>query len=96
MPNIQIRINEKDKKEAMKIFEKIGLDMSSAVRLFIRQATIRKDLSFLLMTENNLSLEEEAKIIKASDEAKSGKNVSRKLEEKEAPNYLKSSFLYAT
>lgn len=90
MSNIQIRIDEKEKKEAKKIFEKIGLDMSSAIKLFIRQATLRKGLPFLLTTKNGFTLEEEADIIKAASEAKVNKNVSKTLKGKDAIKYLKS------
>jgi len=90
MSNIQIRIDEKEKKEVKKIFEKIGLDMSSAIKLFIRQTILRKGLPFLLTTENSLSLEEELLIIKASSEAKNNKNVSKSLGAKDAIKHLKS------
>jgi len=90
MSNIQIRINEKDKKAARKIFDRLGLDMSSAIKLFLKQATLRKGLHFLLTTENGLTLEEESQIIKASSEAKKGQNVSQMLKGEEAAKYLKS------
>ena len=90
MSNIQIRINEKDKNAAKNIFDKLGLDMSSAIKLFLKQTTLRKGLPFLLTTENGLTLEEEAEIIKASTEARKGKNVTRALKGKEAAKYLKS------
>ncbi len=90
MSNIQIRIDEKEKRVAKKIFEKIGLDMSSAIKLFIRQTTLRKGLPFLLTTENGLTLEEESEIIKAASEARKNKNVSKGLKGKDAVKYLKS------
>ena len=90
MSNIQIRIDEKEKKAAKEIFEKIGLDMSSAIKLFIRQATLRKGLPFLLVTENGLTLEEEAQIIKAASESKNNKNLSKSLSDKDALKYLQS------
>jgi DNA-damage-inducible protein J len=90
MSNIQIRIDEKEKREAKKIFEKVGLDMSSAIKLFIRQTTIRKGIPFLLMTENGLTLEEEVEVIKASSEAKNNKNVSKNFKGKDAVKHLKS------
>jgi DNA-damage-inducible protein J len=88
MSNIQIRIDEKEKKSAKKIFEKLGLDMSSAIKLFLKQTTLRKGLPFLLLTENGLTLEEEDKIIKAAEEAKKGKNITRAMNSEEAINYL--------
>ena len=90
MSNIQIRIDEKEKKAAKEIFEKIGLDMSSAIKLFIRQATLRKGLPFLLVTENGLTLEEESQIIKAASESKNNKNLSKSLSDKDALKYLQS------
>lgn len=90
MANIQIRINEKDKTSAKRIFDKLGLDMSSAIKLFLKQTTLRKGLPFLLTTENGLTLKEEAEIIKASSEAKANKNVSKGMKGKEAVKYLKS------
>lgn len=90
MSNIQIRIKEKDKNAAKKIFDNLGLDMSSAIKLFLKQTTLRKGLPFLLTTENGLTLEEEAEIIKVSSEAKKGKNISSALNKKEAVKYLKS------
>ena len=89
MSNIQIRIKEKDKNAAKKVFDRLGLDMSSAIKLFLKQTTLRKGLPFLLTTENGLTLEEEAEIIKVSSEAKRGKNVSNTLNKKEAVKYLK-------
>ncbi len=90
MSNIQIRIDKKEKEEVKKIFNKLGLDMSSAIKLFLRQTKIKKGLPFLLLTENNLTVEEEDTILKASNEAKRGKNVSDYLNKKEAIDYLKS------
>jgi len=90
MTNIQIRIDEKEKLAAKKIFDKLGLDMSSAIKLFLRQTALRKGLPFLLTTENGFTPEEEAEIIKASAEARKGKNVSRGMKDKEAIKYLKS------
>ena len=90
MSNIQIRIDKKEKEEAKKIFDKLGLDMSSAIKLFLRQARIKKGLPFLLLTENGLTNEEEDSILKASTEAKKGKNVLHSLSTKEAIDYLKS------
>jgi DNA-damage-inducible protein J len=90
MSNIQIRIDEKEKREVKKILEKIGLDMSSAIKLFLRQTKMRKGLPFLLLTENGLTLEEENAIIKAGTEAGKGKNVTRALNKKEAISHLKS------
>jgi DNA-damage-inducible protein J len=89
MSNIQIRITEKEKKEAKKVFDKLGLGMSTAIKIFLRQTAMRKGMPFLLTTENGLTLEQESEIIKASFEAKQGKNISRALRDQAAVKYLK-------
>jgi len=53
---IQIRIDIKTKKETMKILDNLGMDMSSAVRLFFRQIINAKNLPFELRGENGLTL----------------------------------------
>ena len=88
MSNIQIRIDEKEKQAAKKILDNIGLDMSTAIKLFLKRVTINKGIPFLLMTENNLSVEQEDAIIRASKEAKQGENISNKINNKEAMAYL--------
>lgn len=42
----QVRIDEELKKEAMELFGKLGLDMSSAMNLFLRQCVLRDGLPF--------------------------------------------------
>jgi len=90
MTNIQIRIDEKEKEKAKEIFDKLGLDMSSAIKLFLKQTTMRKGLPFLLLTENELTLEEENAIIEAGKDARESTNISRSMNEKEAIKHLKS------
>jgi len=90
MSNIQIRIAEKEKRAAQRVFDDIGLDMSTAVRLFFKQATLRKGIPFLVTTENGLTLEEENAIIEASSEARVGKNISRAMSGQKAIARLKS------
>ncbi|MBD5546710.1 MAG: type II toxin-antitoxin system RelB/DinJ family antitoxin [Lachnospiraceae bacterium] len=42
----QIRIDEDVKKQAVELFNQLGLDMSSAVNMFLRQAIMRGGLPF--------------------------------------------------
>ena len=46
MTTIQIRIDEKTKNEAGKIFNNLGIDMTTAIKLFLKQASIKKALPF--------------------------------------------------
>lgn len=90
MSNIQIRIDKAEKEAAKKIFDKLGIDMSTAIKLFLRQTTLRKGLPFLVTTENGFTQEEEDKILRAASEAEKGINVSKKYKDDEAIEYLKS------
>ncbi len=74
MATIQVRIDEKLKQDAKKVFEKMGLDMSSAIKLFFRQTARVQGLPFRPVTENGLTPWEEEEILRASEEAKQGIN----------------------
>ena len=50
--SLQIRIDSNLRKEAEILFSNAGLDMSSAIRLFLRQSVIRRRLPFEVITEN--------------------------------------------
>ena len=43
---INVRVEEKTKREASKMLADIGLDMSSAVNIFLKQIVVEKDLPF--------------------------------------------------
>ena len=49
---LQIRVDSTLRKEADELFTLAGLDMSSAVRLFLRQSVIRRRLPFEVVSEN--------------------------------------------
>ena len=49
---LQIRVDSTLRKEAEELFALAGLDMSSAVRLFLRQSVIRRRLPFEVVSEN--------------------------------------------
>jgi DNA-damage-inducible protein J len=54
MTNLNIRIEEKAKADANKTLARLGLDMSSAVKLFLYQVVKEDGLPFL--PTNNLSI----------------------------------------
>lgn len=49
---LQVRLDADLRKEADELFTHAGLDLSSAVRLFLRQSVIRRRLPFDVVTEN--------------------------------------------
>ncbi|MBI2638476.1 type II toxin-antitoxin system RelB/DinJ family antitoxin [Candidatus Peregrinibacteria bacterium] len=89
MSQIQIRIDEETKKSAKKVLEGMGIDMSTAVKVYLKQIIIHQGIPFKLVTENGLTPEEEKSILRASKEAATGKNVTKSMKAKEALDYLK-------
>ena len=68
---IQIRVDEKLKKEADLIFEDLGLDAPTAIRLFLRKVVVSKSIPFDLKstrTDNGLTAEFEDEVLKISAE----------------------------
>jgi DNA-damage-inducible protein J len=53
---IQIRIDAETKKATKKILDSLGMDMSSAVKLFFRQIINAKNIPFELRGENGFTL----------------------------------------
>ncbi len=90
MTTLQVRIDEKTKNASKKIFEDLGIDMSSAVKLYLRQVVVYKGIPFKIVTENGLTLEEEDRIRQADAEASEGKNIKKFVTKKAAIEYLKS------
>lgn len=77
MTTIQIRIDEKTKKGAQKVLNSLGIDMSTAIKAYLKQITLREGIPFPLYTENGYTIQEEQEILKSAEEAKKGVNVSR-------------------
>ena len=74
---IQVRIDAKTKRESKIILDKIGLDMSSAVKILLRNIIVTKSFPIELRTANGFTLEEERLMIADSKEAlKHGKRYS--------------------
>lgn len=46
MPYIQIRIDEELKEEASKLFNELGLDLSSAIRIYLKKCVDKKSIPF--------------------------------------------------
>ena len=50
MTNINIRTDSEIKSKAQEIFSSLGLDMSTAINLFLRQTVRQNDIPFVLST----------------------------------------------
>ncbi len=62
---LQLRIDKKTKNNVQKIFKTMGLDMSSAVKLFLHQVLVSKSIPFHVVTENGFTPKYEKSLRKA-------------------------------
>lgn len=72
---IQIRVEEKLKRDADLIFEDLGLDTPTAIRLFLKKVVVSKSIPFELKIstmENGFTPAFEEEVLKASDEPNIG------------------------
>lgn len=74
---IQIRIDSKLKKQAMKLFEELGTDISGAIKMFLSQSLKTKTLAIKGLTENGFTQKEERRILKAVKASHDPKNQKR-------------------
>ena len=65
---INFRVKSRVKREASKIFDKMGIDMSTALNIFLHNVMIRKAMPMQMITENRYTYAYEAEIMKASNE----------------------------
>ena len=61
----QVRIDENIKKQATELFSQLGMDMSSAINIFLRQCVMRGGLPFEVVVPQYKS-----EVIEAMEEAK--------------------------
>lgn len=66
---LQVRINKNTKQKAQKVFKKIGLDMSSGVKMYLSHVVNTGSLPFTPRTKNGFTLEQEKEIIRETKEA---------------------------
>lgn len=73
MPTLQVRVDLQDKDKASAILHRLGLNLSSAVNIFLKTIIKRKGIPFLLLTENGFTPEQEAELLKLSAKSKKSK-----------------------
>lgn len=61
---LNVRIDKQTKLQAQKIVQEMGLDLSSAVKLFLNKVIITKSIPFELRTANGYTPAYEAKLLK--------------------------------
>ena len=65
MAIIQVRVDDDLKEEVMSIYEKLGIDLSSAIRMFLKRCVMMKGIPFpMILGKKTVSDEEALKILK--------------------------------
>jgi addiction module RelB/DinJ family antitoxin len=72
---LQIRIDRSLKEAADEVFQEIGLDATTAVRLFFTKVAKTRSIPFRLRAEPEFSPEAEARILAAWEESKDPANL---------------------
>ena len=81
---VQFRVDEKLKNEASKIYEDLGLDLSSAVKLFFKKTIKMKKMPFSINDDEGLEDEIRKKKVLAIEELDlMHLNISKDLDEKD-------------
>ncbi|MDR1412381.1 MAG: type II toxin-antitoxin system RelB/DinJ family antitoxin [Actinomycetes bacterium] len=63
--SITVRVDEQTKKEATEIAHDVGLNLSSAITLFLRQIVIRKEIPLTLVSSGRTINRDNPLILKA-------------------------------
>ena len=67
---IQVRIDRKTKKQALNVLDKLHVNMSEAIKMFLRQVALTNSIPFELKVPNKLTA-------KAMDDVEVGKNLHK-------------------
>ena len=62
--NINIRTDSETKTHAQQIFSSLGLDMTTAINLFLRQTVRMNDIPFILTTKSESSFQKNVLVFK--------------------------------
>ncbi len=73
---LQVRMDRRLKEEAEGIFAEMGLDTTTAVRIFFTKVARTRSIPFRLSAEPEFSPEPEARILEAWQESKDPANLS--------------------
>ena len=57
MPQIAVRVDDELKKQATAIFNELGLDMSTAVKLFLKQSVLTRSIPFDVKLDSDYEIE---------------------------------------
>lgn len=69
MSTITVRTDEKLKRDAQKVLEEIGLDISTAIKMYLHQIVLTESIPFPIRTANGFTVEQEREMLKEMEEA---------------------------
>ena len=90
MTTIQIRIDDETKTSVKRILDELGLDMSTAIKMYLKQIVLNEGLPLNFITENGMTLRQESELLKAAEEAEMGINVSEPMTAEEFLKEMRS------
>ena len=64
---IQVRVDEELKNQASEIYEALGLDLSSAIRMFLKRSIIENGIPFSTTLPKDINIYEENKNIQQNE-----------------------------
>lgn len=67
---LQVRIDQKTKNKARKVFKEMGIDISSGIKMFLSRVINTGSIPFVPLTKNGFTEEYEKKLLKEIEEAK--------------------------
>lgn len=73
---LQVRMDRSLKEEAEEVFAEMGLDTTTAVRIFFTKVAQTRSIPFRLKAEPEFTPEQEARILEAWEESKDPANLS--------------------
>ena len=73
---LQVRMDRSLKEEAEQVFAEMGLDTTTAVRIFFTKVAKTRSIPFRLSAEPEFTPEQEARILQAWEESKDPANLS--------------------
>lgn len=91
--SVQVRLDEDLKKDAERIFENLGVDAPTAIRMFFKKVVATRSIPFALEeSPYTFSKEEETEILQAAEESLNPENLDGPFDTTEALlEHLRSS-----
>ena len=74
MSTIQVRANDKTKKKAQHVLKNLGLDLSTAINMYLVQIVVEEGIPFPIRTAKGMTLAKEKELLRAMQSARSSKH----------------------